>query len=98
MGLAKILREEGRQEGRQEGRTEGRMEGFDEGIQEGVQALIESLCVLIDFKFGFDGARIYPQLMGIKDIQKLKLLLLVIKQAKTPDDVINFMSEKSFIV
>ena len=98
MGLAKILREEGRQEGRQEGRTEGRTEGFDEGIQEGVQksvqALIESLCVLIDFKFGFDGARIYPQLMGIKDIQKLKLLLLVIKQAKTPDDVLNFMNEK----
>ncbi len=90
MGLANILREEGRQEGRKEGFDEG----IQEGIQEGIRAVIESLCALIDVKFGFEGIRIYPQLMGIKDIQQLKLLLMVIKQAKTPDDVLKFMNEK----
>jgi hypothetical protein len=94
MGLANILREEGRQEGRKEGFDEGIQEGLQEGIQEGIQAFIESLCALVDVKFGFEGIRIYPQLMGIKDIQQLKLLLMVIKQAKTPDDVLKFINEK----
>ena len=49
MGLAAILREEGRQEGKQEGRQEGKQEGRQEGRQEGEAAILLRLLAL---KFG----------------------------------------------
>jgi hypothetical protein len=49
MGLAAILREEGRQEGKQEGRQEGKLEGKQEGRQQGEA---EMLLRLLTLKFG----------------------------------------------
>jgi hypothetical protein len=49
MGLAAILREEGRQQGKQEGRQEGKQEGRQEGRQEGEAAL---LLRLMERRFG----------------------------------------------
>lgn len=49
MGLAAILREEGRQQGRQEGKQEGKQEGHQEGRQEGEATL---LLRLMERRFG----------------------------------------------
>jgi hypothetical protein len=91
MGLANVLREEGRQEGIQE--------GIQKGIQEGIQqTLIESLGALLDVKFGFEGLKIYPQLMAVKDIQQLKQLIQAVKLAKTPNEILSILDNKSIVV
>jgi hypothetical protein len=87
MGLANVLREEGRQE------------GIQEGIQKGIQqTLIESLGALLDVKFGFEGLKIYPQLMAVKDIQQLKQLIQAVKLAKTPNEILSILDNKSIVV
>jgi hypothetical protein len=87
MGLTNLLREEGRKEGR----DEGRMEGIHETV-------IESIGALLDVKFGFEGIKLFPQLMEIKDIQQLKMLIHAIKLAKTPDDVLKILNDKPIVV
>ncbi len=82
MGLANLLREEGR----------------DEGRNEVIGALIESVGVLLDVKFGFEGIKLFPQLMEIKDIQQLKMLIHAIKLAKTPDDVLKILNDTPIVV
>jgi hypothetical protein len=60
--------------------------------------LIESLGALLDVKFGFEGLKIYPQLMAVKDIQQLKQLIQAVKLAKTPNEILSILDNKSIVV
>ena len=71
----------------QKGRLEGRLEGRQETLQEGIQLGLDGIELALDAKFGADGLRLLPEIRKIKDINQLKAVQVVVRTARTPDEV-----------
>lgn len=58
-----------------------------DGIRDG---LTESLMAMLEMKFGLDGIKIHNALRKMSDVRHLRMLIEVIKLAKSPEDVLKF--------
>ena len=58
-----------------------------DGILDG---LSESLMAMLEVKFGLDGIKVHNTLRKIRDVRHLRMLIEVIKLAKSPEDVLKF--------
>jgi hypothetical protein len=83
-----IFRKEWMKEGLQEGLLKGRNEVVREGLKPSLQALLE-------IKFGAEGLAVYSQVENLDRIELLQELVRVIKDAKTPGEVRQFIAKAS---
>ncbi len=77
---------------KQDGIKEGLQEGLQQGLQQGFfQGLSESLLLLLEVKFGIEGIKLHSKLRDIVDAKQIRSLMEVIRLAKSPQDVLNFV-------
>lgn len=90
--LAQKWYDEGKTKGFDEGKTkgidEGKLLGIDEGKRLGIlQGLYDYIELALEFRFGVEGLREFPNILKIKDIDVLRAIKNGVKMVKNLDEL-----------
>jgi len=78
----------GIEKGLQQGIEKGLQQGIEKGLQQGLR---EAISLGLELKFGKEGLRLYEKISRIDDVKKLEGIKNAIREAKTLEDVEQFI-------
>ncbi len=79
---------------KQIGYEEGLKAGIQQGIQHGIQqGLLEAIELGLKLKFGAKGLKLYPKILKIKDVEKLKTIKKALEFVEKPEELEEFLKD-----
>jgi len=84
--------EEGIKAGIQQGIEKGIQQGVEQGIQQGIekgvqQGMLFAIKSMLEWKFGTEGLKIYPEIKKIKDVDLLEAITEAVRVAQDIEEI-----------